>query len=441
MNDCTNLHKDCTSSKLSKLPTRVIDVGKLNGSKNPKLFVSNETEGDYVALSHCWGGVISPLLTTENLIEFQTSITFSNLPANFRDAIIITRELGIQYLWIDSLCIIQNSKLDWDIESKKMCSIYRDCKVMISAAASSGSTVGILKHSHRKETIENVVPLKLFADPNLDEVVYISKKHEAPQDFRDLLLSSPLTSRGWTLQEGLLAPRILHYGNSQIYWQCQQGFQSADGMAAGNLMPEDEAYPELAKLVHSRMSLMAQERNVESILEEYYTIVSAYTRRRLTFDSDKLPAFSGIAEILHQALGGDYLAGIWTRDLQSLLWYRENQDCKHVAQYRAPSWSWAVTNQPVTFQNEKCEGYQDAYDAQLVSRQIGLKAQNYYGEVESGQLVLKGFTKKLVRSIQIFVDMNKVEDQKYNHGTIWYDDEPTSGRILHIQDHSEKYLL
>ncbi|KAH8822011.1 heterokaryon incompatibility protein-domain-containing protein [Xylogone sp. PMI_703] len=132
-------------AQTSTLPTRVIDVGNPNGSQNPRIFVSEMIEGKYAVLSHCCGGVVSPLLTTENLESFQKSISYCNLPANCRDAICITRQLGIQYLWIDSLCIIQNSTVDWETESKKMSSIYRDALLTISASTSPGSTHGIFK--------------------------------------------------------------------------------------------------------------------------------------------------------------------------------------------------------------------------------------------------------------------------------------------------------
>ncbi len=114
---------------------------------NSKTFVWSGSRGlkaEYIALSHCWGGKISPLLTTETLEPFQNRLSYAALPANFRDAIVITRELGIRYLWIDSLCILQDSKQDWQQESKMMAAIYRDSTLTISAMASSGSTQGIL---------------------------------------------------------------------------------------------------------------------------------------------------------------------------------------------------------------------------------------------------------------------------------------------------------
>jgi hypothetical protein len=169
-------------------------------------------EDRYVALSHCWGGIISPLLTTENIDAFQKSIPFSTLPANFRDAVVITRKLGLRYVWIDSLCIIQNSKLDWEIESKKMGSIYRESYVTISAAVARSSTVGILNAVQKPVLINAPASVKIRLSDDSDDTVNLEIRDGTEESLRDISMKSPLNTRGWTLQETILSPRILHYG-------------------------------------------------------------------------------------------------------------------------------------------------------------------------------------------------------------------------------------
>jgi hypothetical protein len=407
-------------------------VGDLNGLRNPRLFLSEMTEDKYAALSHCWGGVISPLLTTENLESFQESIPYCDLPANFRDAISITRQLGIQYLWIDSLCIIQNSRLDWETESKKMCSVYRDALLTISASASPGSTYGIFKSNPRSNENEKNFILKVYEDSNLSDTVCVSRRQKWPEvlhknsslsdsarfytrskkleNLDDLFVNCPLSQRGWTLQEGLLSPRILYYGERQIYWKCPHGFQSADGMPSvegGYIMPPDTStFPRITSILHQHLFTHSDTKvpQAKLILEDYYWLVGAYTSRRLTFESDKLPAFSGIVESLHPTIGGEYLAGLWSRDLaQGLSWYQEIGACKHVETYRAPSWSWAVTDDPVLFYQFDLMGKEnvsDAFDVQILSWNVHLKTESKYGQIESAQLILRGWTKDLVRSSQ-----------------------------------------
>jgi Heterokaryon incompatibility protein (HET) len=315
LESCCALHGEGTqSAQASKLPTRVIDVGDLNGLQDPKIFLSGTSEGKYAALSHCWGGTISPLLTTENLESFQKSIPYCDLPANFRDAISITRQLGIQYLWIDSLCIIQNSRLDWEIESKKMGLIYRDALLAISASASPGSTYGILKSSPLSDENEKKVTLKVYKNSNLSDSVCISrraklpeileymsglarfhKSRKKPENLYELFADCPLSKRGWTLQEGLLSPRILYYGERQIYWKCPHGFQSADGMPSvdgGWIMPPDSyTFPRITSFLHRHLSVHSDPSlpQTDTILEDYYRLVSRYSLRQLTLSQTSCP--------------------------------------------------------------------------------------------------------------------------------------------------------
>lgn len=384
------------------------------------------TRSNYAALSHCWGGAISPLLTTENLESFQESIPYTELPANFRDAIIITRQLGIQYLWIDSLCIIQNSKIDWEIESKKMGFIYRDALLTLSASVSPGSTHGILKYSPSSTDVQQRVALKVYKDNHLDDKVFISNQRmpeeiykqddspsstqaqKKPENLYDLFYGCILSQRGWCLQEGLLSRRILYYGKRQIYWKCPHGFQSADGMPSvggGYIMPsETVTFPAISSALHLNSSTRSDHGlpAMDKILEDYYWLVQAYSARRLTFESDKLPAFSGIAELLHSTIGGDYLAGIWSRDLaRGLSWYKDGKECKHVKAYRSPSWSWAVTDDEILyFPYDGQTSFSDLHEVKMVSFDITPKTESPYAQIESGKLVLKGWTKRLGRSSQ-----------------------------------------
>jgi hypothetical protein len=312
---------------------------------------------------------------------------------------------------------------------------------MIAADAAYRSTDGIVGQTLPGNPTRKSVALKLFDDIK-DGVVSVLKKQDAPQDFGNLVLKSPLKSRSWALQEGLLSLRVLHYGVNQIYWQCNHGLRSANGVPPGFLLPKDEEYPELAKITHSaNSSALPADLNLNNILQEYYRIVKAYTQRRLSFDSDKLPAFAGIAEILHPAIGGQYLAGIWTADLHAgLLWYGEMETCKHVEEYRGPSWSWAVTNEAVLFADVKFEGFQDNLKAKFLSCQIETLGNNPYGQVKSGTMVMKGLTKNLVRSSQMIALVMSNDEEGDGYGDIYWDD-VVYGKLHHIQDPAGDYLL
>lgn len=409
LEDCCTLHKNCPGKATVKLPTRVIDVGTLDELQGPRLFLSEDIEASYVALSHCWGGVVSQMLMTDTLETFKDVIPLSSLPANFQDAISITRHLGIQYLWIDTLCIIQDSKDDWEAESKKMGSIYRNALVTISAATACRSTDGILRCSPGSKTSRGAIPLKISTDNKSHDTVQVSLKDEEEESLGSLFSTSPLNKRGWTLQERVLSPRVLYYGKRQIYWQCRQGFRSADEVPDGALMPEQVSYPEISNLLHfhSLNQPSTGKLDLYLLLDEYYKLVHEYSSRKLSFDSDKLPAFSGLASLLHPVLGGDYLAGIWSEDFrQGLFWYDELGECRHTLSDQAPSWSWTVTNDPVLFDSTGHKGGISPDHAQLLGHNLELRNQNIYGPVHSGHLIIEGLTKKLLRSSQSinFVD-------------------------------------
>ena len=137
---CQNGHTLCRLGEdTPTLPTRVVDVGQADDSTEPSLFVSNGTSGIYVALSHCWGKAQPSMpqlkLTSLNIENMTSIIPIQSMPANFRDAVICTRTLGIRYLWIDSLCILQDSAADWEHESANMDGVYRDAILTIAAYA------------------------------------------------------------------------------------------------------------------------------------------------------------------------------------------------------------------------------------------------------------------------------------------------------------------
>ncbi|KAH8822010.1 hypothetical protein F5884DRAFT_109606 [Xylogone sp. PMI_703] len=173
----------------------------------------------------------------------------------------------------------------------------------------------------------------------------------------------------------------------------------------GSIMPpKTSTFPIITSILHRQFSTHPDLRvpQFEMILKDYYWLVTAYSSRRLTFESDKLPAFSGIVELLHPIIGGEYLAGLWSRDLaQGLSWYPDTNVCKHVKSYRAPSWSWAVTDAPIHFYPfDGRAALSDVYNAQMVSWNVRFKTESTYGQIVSGQLVLKVWTKTLVRSSQ-----------------------------------------
>ncbi|TEY55065.1 hypothetical protein BOTCAL_0233g00080 [Botryotinia calthae] len=401
MDTCIVEHSEskCPSFEDRVLPSRVINVGLEN--TGPSLFVTNGLRGKYTTLSHCWGGQIETVLTTSNLQSFQKEIRMTSLPANFRDAILITRALGFQFLWIDSLCIIQDSKYDWAIESKKMGETYRNSALTIGAAAAHKAADGML-HSRSQSSRDAKPKLKLSKDSGSDDVVQIASSTTQPEDLAELFKSGPLQSRAWALQEKILSPRILWYGHRQIYWQCLCGFQSVNGVPAfhtGDLY----IYPTITQKIifnqnyYDGLTRFSEEELLE-INNEYQSMVTDYCARILSYPNDKLPAFSGIAALLHKGIGGHYLAGIWSKNFrENLLWRKWVIKSPNTKLYRAPSWSWAATDEETRLLYDNLSHLTSTpHDPILLSHHIEISSENPYGAVKYAHIIVDTLTLKLI---------------------------------------------
>ena len=249
-------------------------------------------------------------------------IMWSSLPKTFQDAVNVTQWFEIKYLWIDSLCIIQDSNEDWERESKSMKHIYQNYFLNVAALNAVDVAGG------------------LFADRNSNAVrllkVQLQWSRELKGDYRwvDHLshiedLKAPLMKRAWVFQERLLSPRVLYFGRSQMYWECQ----TLDGC---------ETFPEnIPDVVHVKSTKrLLQDEN--SFFRAWGGIVRQYSIGKLTHISDKCIAFAGIVEEAQALTGSGYIAGFWRHNLeQQLLWGVLRRLSKNRPQsYLAPSWSW-----------------------------------------------------------------------------------------------------
>jgi hypothetical protein len=304
--------------------------------------------------------------------------------------------MGVRYLWIDALCIVQDSADDWEQESKRMGSVYRNSKFTISALTSPSGTHGILT---RTKNSPSPMPstVRVYSNPELEGTVEVFRGDLSEEDLSLLDNKAPLESRAWTLQEKVLSPRVLFYGTKQTYWKCSQALECVEGLPPGLRTPEDAYLPILSPVLHHQADGPLGPVDTEMLLAEYYSLARSYSGRQLTKKADKLPAFSGLVEAMHRILGGSYLAGLWSSDFnRGLLWYAEMRSCAHVQTYRVPSWSWAVTDEPLIFGDapSRCE-----LQLNLISSSIVLRNPEVpYGEVISGHVIVEGLTRPLARA-------------------------------------------
>lgn len=216
LSECNNDHPECRPQKLGSLPTRLIHVG-LNDSAIINLFETRATDKfDYIALSHPWGEGPHFCTTLANIEAYREKVDFGELPATFQDAIITTRKLGLEYLWIDSICIIQGEGGDFHREAKRMEDVFSSAFCVIAASSAQGQHDGFL--NRRRQTLECLT----FEHAGLPPL-YVSRFMD---DFNKDVLESPLSKRGWVLQERALARRSIYFTDSQTYWECGRGVRS-----------------------------------------------------------------------------------------------------------------------------------------------------------------------------------------------------------------------
>ena len=376
------------------LPTRVIDVS----SDPPFLLASKGHQGVYLALSHCWGGPLSLTTTRSTLESHKNGIPMNDRSANFRDAVIITRKLGFRYIWIDALCIIQDSREDWELEAAKMCDIYQKAAVTIAAAASKDSTVGILKECITEPSeLDPPAHIKFVHESGRTSNVAVTRMNDKEERWYSCNVWASLADRGWTLQEQYLSPRFLSYGSRQIYWRCAQASLSADG--APEYGPSGNTFflSSLRTLPQQISTLPPYSAdNSYDIYKKWHSLVGTYCARKLTITSDKLPALAGLAAQTHAIIGDDYLAGIWRSDLnRGLLWFYNparlaNGQLPIPEKLSTPSWSWAKLHGPVGHIGHHERPITTSVDVEYVDHAIVPVGRNPYGEVKSGRLTLRG---------------------------------------------------
>lgn len=349
LHDCRTKHDLCQSFANTEalLPTRVIDIGPVGEDIRPRLHISAQGEvGQWIALSHCWGKA-QPLITTEETLEERVAaIPLVLLPPLFRDALYIVRELGYQYLWIDSLCIIQDSTQDWSKESATMDKVYGDSILCLAAEDCVNSATGIFESGNklREEYRERIrVPCFNSNEPGKRGTMYTGPGWRSRRTS-----SGPLSERAWTLQEDVLSPRSLKWTSKQLEWGCRT-------MERVEQFPNEDYLDELSDMMIFKQTLQPKKELPLKALEpkmqnEIYTtwtrIVSRLSMRKITQKADRFPALSGIAKLVHERTGWTYKAGLWLERMhEGLLWHAELKgnyaNFKLSETYIAPSWSWA----------------------------------------------------------------------------------------------------
>ncbi|KAF2821392.1 HET-domain-containing protein [Ophiobolus disseminans] len=311
---CEGNHGVCASTAGAK-PTKhffVIDVRNM-------CIVEPQEPCRYVALSYVWGGVSQYMLTEDNLDELQTKggIQEKHLVPTIRDAIIFTEKLGERYLWVDVLCIIQDSKMIRQQTLQDMGNIYAHSLLTVIAGSCSSANdhlPGVSKERCWTQWFQ-----KVSAGLTLS----------AHFDFKDILEHTKYGERAWTFQEYQLANRLLVFAaNNQVYFSCKEVVFSEE-VVTGTTLESDAAMLQGAELIKIRP-------DQRLLWSRYREAVETYTARQLSNEGDAIDAFSGLLHTLHN---GKCIEGIPKPIFEvAFLWQARERIYRRK---EFPSWTWA----------------------------------------------------------------------------------------------------
>ncbi|KAI1735151.1 heterokaryon incompatibility protein-domain-containing protein [Xylaria scruposa] len=403
LNKCEGRHEFCTNGFISSedrryCPKRLIDLA--HAEEGVARLVLGEAIGQihhqlrYFALSHCWGNCVKSKLTVANSEQME-AMEIATLDPNFRDAIAVTLKMGVRYLWIDSLCIVQDSEEEWASESGDMGLVYARAACVISATASINSNGGCFRrqdfslydcelHSHGRDRL------------------VVCQKARLPEIFDKKVELAVLTTRGWTFQERFLAKRVLHFCSGLVIFECntlvaspahndvsydtiyrtkapsaplepppKYNYTVRTGHPMGitrsrrgrvrdgvkkRITPEYREWTyrqRIGSRVWARLGMRGAFNFLVAFVgtglqEEaefhlrWFDLVEPYSTRKLTKDSDKVIALLGVAQFIQQNTGFQFVAGLWERVLPfNLLWTLHGPARDRPRDRVAPTWSWA----------------------------------------------------------------------------------------------------
>lgn len=332
-------------------PSRLLLLGE--PGEDPRIVAAKGIQSPYCALSYCWGEKGTFTTTRDTISQNMSGIPLSCLPAVMVDAMSVARTLGYQYLWIDALCIVQDDEDDWESEAARLYAIYSNADLTISTLFGSDSRTSLFQPCSLRAV--HPVPLDIWEPKQ-----YRSQPAVFPEwTIEDLAIRGPVHSRAWTLQEQLLSTRILYFGRNMLHWECLSGYwMEADPLDdPGTIYPYRRKLRDRAETKRAMKAIFSKEEAEKGTswpslraFEFWKEQLEEFTRRELSYASDRLPAFASISKTLASVAGQQFLGGIWTGDRfpESLCW-RVTEPRPRTGTPSMPSWTWASVDGEISF--------------------------------------------------------------------------------------------
>lgn len=433
-------------------PTRLLDLGNNNdSSESIRLIITDPSPNSgnelslasYATLSHCWGTNEFLKLTKGTLDKLCNGFELKDMPKTFQEAIVVCRALQIRYIWIDSLCIIQDEDdlSDWTREASLMHKVYSRSHLNISASDARAGSQGLFRTRNASVVEQMRIKATLLNDCGVLETKYYVI--EDPVYWWAKVTDSYIHTRGWVFQERLMALRVLHFIRDQLAWECKE-------KSACEKYPEHIPFAFLEEVNYKQHlayeNLTAEAANRECVSQDIETahltwnyLVSAYSQTKLTRPSDKLVAISGEAKALASLTRDGYIAGMWRRILDhQLLWIVLNTDGEASSrnrEYCAPSWSWASMSTMVNLLNDRF----DPPDIRIHIEQVNMTyvTDDPTGQVASAFIDLQGELRPMsmrydVVSRNWYATLHRYHTEIFYGGLKWSDEfdaemQPTTG--------------
>ncbi|KAK0726508.1 heterokaryon incompatibility protein-domain-containing protein [Apiosordaria backusii] len=384
LEECERSHPNCERGAKLYCPTRLLYLGDMRGlvylHERPQI---SGTETCYAALSYCWGGSGFLKTVRSNLERLKSGFDIAILPQTLKDAVAIARNLGVGYLWIDALCIVQDDAEDWQREAVMMAQVYSNAYVTIAALSASSVQDGFLAprrqlpRSTRAWLDEKSgSTISMTAQPTMNIGLHVLQRSSSA--YYNFTLD-PVQDRGWCFQEETLSRRIVAFSTDEIQWFCQSGMacecRGVDtGLSTKGMVTFDDIRRDPWLFWHVRLA--------------------DYSYKQFTFAKDRLPAIAGLAKLLQSYTGSDYVAGIWlkalTRSLGWATYLTKTEPCPET--YLAPSFSWASVASPLDSRVNRyltIEGLKDRLS--LVDWTLKPKGLDPMGEIHHAALTVEGF--------------------------------------------------
>ncbi|KAL7815224.1 heterokaryon incompatibility domain-containing protein [Trichoderma gracile] len=372
LRDC-QAHETCQAEDAGFVPTRLLYLGSKRTDTDVLDLVENPESVKYAALSHRWTSETPTIsLLTSNLPDRkQHGMPIANLPRMMQDVVLVLRRLGIDYVWIDSLCIIQDDKEDWKREAAKMALIYTNAELTVAASWCDKPHQSLFcDHSEPRE-----LPVELGEVDGQSIFIRRRKPHltwsEEPM-IEDPDAEWPLLSRGWVYQEQLLSRRMLHFTRNELIWECLETTQCECGWYDSNMRNQS-----------TRDSYKRSPAD-----KAWVEIIKGYAKRPLTVIADRLPALAGIGKATAAVRGYDsaeYLCGMWAKELEeSFFWYL-TEPPQEKPDIGLPSWSWASVVGDIECWQLSLE------DVEFSGSNVVYAGDALMGDTVSGQLSVSGY--------------------------------------------------